>query len=94
MIDDIAIDLWSSKKFSNMEDIRRKCTSMVDLSKFTFNKKILNKVIALNYNQVCNQTLSFFKLDKLFRMREYLFSFQICNMIINQMGHPFGLWYT
>ena len=32
---------------------------MVDLSKFTFNKKILSEVVALGYNQVCNQTLSF-----------------------------------
>ena len=32
---------------------------MVDLSKFTSNKKILNKVVVLDYNQVCNQTLSY-----------------------------------
>ena len=28
-----------------MEFIKRKCNPMVDLSKFTFNKKILNKVV-------------------------------------------------
>ena len=28
-----------------MEDIRRKCNPIVDLLKFTFNKKILSKVI-------------------------------------------------
>ena len=31
---------------------------MVNLSKFTSNKKILNGVVALAYNQVCYQNLS------------------------------------
>ena len=31
---------------------------MVDLSKFTFNKKILSKVVTLNYNQFCSKILS------------------------------------
>ena len=35
-----------------MEDIRKKCNPMMDLSKFTSNKKILNGVVALIYNQV------------------------------------------
>ena len=33
---------------------------MIDLSKFTFNNKILNKVVTLKYNQVYSQTLFFF----------------------------------
>ena len=33
-----------------MEDIRRRCNLIVDLSKFTSNKKILSKVIAFDYN--------------------------------------------
>ena len=37
-----------------MEDIKRKCNLMVDLLKFTFNKKILSKVVALNYYQFCS----------------------------------------
>ena len=40
LIDDIIIDLWSFTDFANMEDIRRKWSPMVNLSKFTFNKKI------------------------------------------------------
>ena len=36
-----------------MEDIRRKCYLMVDLSKFISNKKILSGVIVLIKNQVC-----------------------------------------
>ena len=33
-----------------MEDIRRKCNPMVDLSKFISNKKILSKVVDLGDN--------------------------------------------
>ena len=39
MTDDIAIDIWSSWNFASMRDIKRKFNSMVDLSKFTSNKK-------------------------------------------------------
>ena len=60
LIDDITIVLWSYWKFTSIEDIRRMCNSMVDLSKFIINKKnILSRVVALNYyNQVCYQILS------------------------------------
>ena len=58
MIDDITIDFWSSGNFAIMDDIRRKCNPMMDLLKFTSNKKILSGVVALGYNQVCKQTLS------------------------------------
>ena len=44
LIDDIAIDIWSYWKFAKMEDIRRKCNPMVDLSKFTSNTKEKEKV--------------------------------------------------
>ena len=38
-------------QLASMKDISRKCDSIVDLSKFTFNKKILSKnIIVLNYN--------------------------------------------
>ena len=36
---DINIDIWYFGNFENMENIRRKCNLMMDLSKFTFNKK-------------------------------------------------------
>ena len=58
MIDEIVMDLWSSENFASMEDIGKKCNSIVDLLKFTINKKILNKVVTFSYNQVCNQILS------------------------------------
>ena len=32
------------------ENIRRKCNPIVDLSKLTFNKKILSNVVVLSYN--------------------------------------------
>ena len=49
-IDDIAIDIWFLKNFARMEDISWKYNQIVDLSKFTFNKNILSKVVTINYN--------------------------------------------
>ena len=48
LINDIAIDLFFFffGNFVSINDIRKKCNSMVDLSKFTFNKKILSKYVA------------------------------------------------
>ena len=71
MIDDIVIDLWSFGNFANMEDIRRKCNAMMDLSEFTSNKKKLSKVIALDYNKVYSQTLSFIN----YRRKHYFGSY-------------------
>ena len=34
-----------------MKDIRRRYNLIVKFSKFTFNKKILNKIVTLNYNK-------------------------------------------
>ena len=62
MIDEIGIDLWSSINFASLEDRRRKCNSMTDLSKFTFNKKILSRVVIISYNQVCCQILFLWEL--------------------------------
>ena len=61
LINNIIIDLWSFENFVSMEDIRRKCNLMMDLSKFTSNKKILNEVVVLDYNQVCSLILSLSK---------------------------------
>ena len=36
---------------------------MVDLSKFKFNKTIFSEIVILDYNQVCNQTLSYLQLS-------------------------------
>ena len=38
---------------------------MVDLIKFTSNKKIFSKVVVLGYNQICSKTLSKKKKKKL-----------------------------
>ena len=35
-----------------MKDIRRKYNLTVDLSKLTYNKKILSEIVILNYNKV------------------------------------------
>ena len=52
-IDDIAIILYFSRNVTSMENIRKIYNSMADLSKFTSNKKILNKIVILDYNQFC-----------------------------------------
>ena len=44
-IDDITIDLQFFRNFASMENIRRMCHIMMDLSKFTSNKKTLSKVV-------------------------------------------------
>ena len=36
---------------------------MVDLSKFTFNRKILSKIVILNYNRFCSYILSLIFLE-------------------------------
>ena len=33
-----------------MKNIRKKYNSMIDLSKFTSNKKILSKIVVIDYN--------------------------------------------
>ena len=47
MINVIVIDFWFSWNFASMKNVNKKCNLMVDLSKFTFNKNILNEVAAL-----------------------------------------------
>ena len=39
LIDDIAIIFFFFENFTSMENIKIKCNSIVNLSKFTFNKK-------------------------------------------------------
>ena len=46
LIDNIAIDFWTFGEFSSMLDIRKQWNPIVNLSKFTSNKKILSWVIA------------------------------------------------
>ena len=60
MIDNIATNLWFSGNYASIKDIRRKCNSIADLSKFIFNKKILSELVVLRYNQVCSQICPFF----------------------------------
>ena len=64
LIDDITFYFWSSRNCANINDIRRKWDPTINLWKFTYNKKILIKVIILGYNQVCCQT--FFNFHLLF----------------------------
>ena len=55
LIDDIAINLQFFRNFAGMWDIKRKCYLMVDLSKFTSDKKLLSKIVAISYNYICSQ---------------------------------------
>ena len=47
LTDDVGINFWSFKNFVSIEDIRRKCNIIVDLSKFTSNTEILGRVVVL-----------------------------------------------
>ena len=49
MINNITIDLGSSENFASIKNIKRKYNLIVDLLKFTFNKKILSEVVTLDY---------------------------------------------
>ena len=57
LIIDITFNNWFFKNFAIIEDITRKCYSVVNLLKFIFNEKILTEVVVTSYNQVYNQTL-------------------------------------
>ena len=46
LINDIIIDIWSYKNFASMGNIKWKFNSMVKLSEFTYNQKILSKFVA------------------------------------------------
>ena len=46
-LDDKVINLGSFGNFVDLKDIKRKYNSMINLSKFISNKKILNEIIAL-----------------------------------------------
>ena len=48
MSDNIAIDISSFLNFANMENLRRKCNPMMDLPKFTSNKKNIELSCSLN----------------------------------------------
>ena len=64
LIENIVINLWSLENFASMEYTKRKCNSIVDLSKFTFNKNILSEIVVIGYNQICSQTLSFYNVTQ------------------------------
>ena len=70
-LDDKVINLGSFGNFVDLKDIKRKYNSMMNLSKFTSNKKILNEIVALySYvlkilrilkKKICSQTLYYKK---------------------------------
>ena len=47
----MTINFWASGNFVSTENIRRKYNTIVDLSKFTFNKKILKEIVFISYNK-------------------------------------------
>ena len=81
LIDDIAIDLWFLENFACIKDIRRKYNTIMDLSKFTSNKKILSEVIALGYTQFCDQTL-FFKNGSNWHIHLNFLNYNWLNMVM------------
>ena len=63
-----------------MKDIRRRGNQMVDFSKFTFNKKILSKVVTLCYNQFC-QGCNRFGLASFLSVGQPKPKFSICKIL-------------
>ena len=62
MIDNITIDFFLSfENITSIENTRRECNLMVNLLKFTYNKKILSGVVVIGYKLVYGQTLSYIK---------------------------------
>ena len=56
----IIIDLWLFGNFVSMKSIRKKCYPIMNLTKFTSNKKILSEDIVIDYNPLSlPRTLSF-----------------------------------
>lgn len=51
MVDNIATNIWFSRNYASMKDIKKKMESN---SEFVANKKILSELVALNYNQICS----------------------------------------
>ena len=52
LIGDITINLWSFEDFASIENIRRKCNSMMNLSKFISNKKDIKQDYNLRLKQI------------------------------------------
>ena len=61
LINDIAIDFLSFWNLASVEDVRKKCNPIVDLSKFTFNKKkkMLSGVVTLVYKIIIKFVVKF-----------------------------------
>ena len=47
----MTINFWASGNFVSTENIKRKYNTIVDLSRFTFNKKILKEIVFISYNK-------------------------------------------
>ena len=58
MINNITINFLFVLNFTSIENIKRKCNPIVDLSKFTPNKNILNRVVGNDYNQTLSVNCS------------------------------------
>ena len=52
LIDELTIDRWSTWNFANMKDQIKTCNPTVGFSKFTSNKKILDKFREFHTNLV------------------------------------------
>ena len=69
MVNDITITYWFFGKFASMNDIRRKCYPMMDLSKFIYIKIILRGVVVEFVANLCPRKNNFvygqFKIRKI-----------------------------
>lgn len=58
LIDKVSTYLWSTKNFTSINDIKKKCNLIIDLSKFIFYKNILNANVIIDYNQILDKLYS------------------------------------
>ena len=84
-VDDLTIDICFSGNFESMKDIKRKCNIMIDLSKFTSNKK--------HIEWSCSLKLRPFLFYLFIIIYLYICKYEIWNFIIMIVINRHLLWF-
>ena len=78
MIDDIAIDIWSSQNFASIEDIIKAYNPTIRISNFTSNKKILMEFRGFLSKLICRETFSNRAWEKPFPIKRVYSTYDFC----------------